>query len=86
MILTFILTAAYNVYAGLFELLPTGSLPSGVSTGMTKIITYMYGFNELFPVDTLFQVFTAFIVFETAMLLFDMIQWMMRKIPLLNIK
>jgi len=86
MIITFILTAGYNLYAGLLELLPTGSLPTGVSTGMAKVITYMYGFNELFPVDTLFQVFTAYIVVEGAILIFDVIQWLLRKIPVLNIK
>jgi len=86
MIATFILNLVANFYSLLFEWLPTGSLPTGVASGVNTVVSYMYGWNALFPIDTLFQVLTAYIVVESAILLFDLIQWILRKIPVLNIK
>jgi len=86
MIGTFIMTIGGNLYLVLIGLLPSGSLPTGITTGLTTVISYMYKFNALLPIDTLFQVLTATLIFEGAFLLFDLMQWVLRKIPLLNIK
>jgi len=86
MITTFFITIGANFYTVLLGLLPSGTLPSGVSASITYFISLMYRFNALLPVDTLFSVLGAFVVLEAAIVLFDLLMWILRKIPLVNIK
>jgi len=86
MITTFFVTIGANFYSILIGLLPTGTLPAGVSSSIVTIVSSMYRFNALLPVDTLFTVLAASMVFEGAMILWDIIHWIIRKIPLVNMK
>jgi len=84
MIVTFILTIGYNVYNGMISLLPVGSLPTGIASGMTTIGSYLFKFNALLPVSTLFQVLGAVVVFEAAIFLFRLLAWIWRQVPLIG--
>lgn len=86
MISTFFLTLAGNLYLVLLGLLPSGNLPAGITEAITTITSYMYKMNQLLPIDTLFQVVGAMLVFDGALIVFHAIQWTLRKIPILNIK
>lgn len=86
MILTFILTLGANLYVAMLSALPTGQLPVAVSGAITTVVSSMYRFNAILPVDTLFQVLAAVIVVELAILAYDAIHWVVRKIPILNIR
>lgn len=86
MIITFLLLLGANAYLIMLDQLPTGSLPSEVTSAVTTIVTAMFKFNAVLPVDTLFQVLGAVVVVEIAIVAFHLVQWVLKKIPILNIK
>lgn len=86
MIATFWLYLGYQFYSFLVSFLPSGSLPAGISTSFTTIVSYMFKFNAILPIDTLFQVLTATLVVEAAVLLLDGFLWILRKIPFVNVR
>jgi len=80
MIITFLITLLSVFMQFLINILPTGSLPSGISAAITYFVSVMYRFNALLPVDTLFQVVGAFVVFEAGVFGFRFIQWIYHQI------
>jgi hypothetical protein len=59
----------------LLNILPTGALPATISTAVNYFVSIMYRFNALFPIDTLFQVVAAFVIFEIGVFTFNLMQW-----------
>lgn len=55
--------------------LPTGSLPTGVSTAFSSILAYLGYADGLFPVDTLLLVLQYAIAFEVIVLTFKTGVW-----------
>lgn len=53
MIISFLLQAVFYIVGLFVAILPTGSLPSQVSSGFSSIVGYMYAVNNFFPIDTL---------------------------------
>jgi len=84
MIVTFLLTVAYGAYSLLLTLLPTGHIPSAISTSITTIVSYMYKFNGLLPIDTLFTVLALFVTVEVAFLGARVIVWVWARIPFIG--
>lgn len=81
MIPTFFLTIAYNAYSFAISLLPTGTISASITTSLTTLVSYMYKFNAVLPIDTLFSVLASLVVFEIAVLVFRLIVWVWARIP-----
>jgi len=81
MIVTLFLNLVYFFLQGLIGLLPTGHLP----TVMTSAFAYFVGVANLFsyvvPIDTLLQAALIVLVFDGAILVWHFLNWIIRKIP-----
>lgn len=75
MITSFFISILSAFVTFIVALLPSGSLPSGVSSAVTAAVGYIQVFDFLFPVGTLFTVLAAAIVFHLAMFLWSMLLW-----------
>jgi len=80
MIVTFFLIVGYNFYVFLLGFLPSGTLPSGITSAVSYFVSLMYRFNAVLPIDTLFQVVGAFVAFEAAVFLFNLLQWIYHQV------
>lgn len=81
MISTFFLTI-FNSFIGLLlGILPTGVLPISITSGITYVWSIANQFSYIFPISTLLLALVFVIGFDLAMLLWHIIQWVIRKIP-----
>jgi len=81
MITSFFLIFLGNFLTGLFSLLPSGALPAQVSLSLTSVWGFVNAFSYVLAVDTLLQVLLLAIVFDIVVLLWHVLQWIIRKIP-----
>lgn len=81
MITTFFLSIINSFVGLLLNLLPTGSLPSGISTAISYFWAIVNSFSYVFPVSTLLAAFLVLLAFDLAVLLWHLLQWILRKIP-----
>jgi len=81
MILTFILNLFYVFINFVTGLLPNASsLPSAISSAFNYIFGFLWNFDNLVSVSLLFTLVGLFIAFEAAVLLFDMVVWVIHLI------
>jgi len=81
MISTFFLST-FNSFVGLLlGLLPTGHLPADVATAITYFWYVVNSFSYVFPVGALLSALLVILAFDLAMLLWKMINWIIKKIP-----
>jgi len=60
---------------------PTGFLPTAISTAVSYFVGIANAYSYIIPVDTLLQAVGVILVFDTAMLLWHFINWIIKKIP-----
>jgi len=85
MILTFLFNFFFDFLNGLINLLPVGSIPTGIGDSLTYIVGVMNTFNWFFPLDTLFTVLGITVGFELVVVSYHFIMWILRKIPFFHI-
>jgi len=68
MITGFFLQLMFIVVQFILQHLPILSLPSGVASGITIVVSYMNLFTFIFPVAALFTLLTLTLVVEVAIL------------------
>lgn len=81
MISTFFLTIFFGLIGVLVGFLPTGSLPVLVSSSITSIWGFVNAFSYLIALDTLITVLVLVLAFDLVILLWHVIQWIIRKVP-----
>lgn len=81
MITTVILLIFNAFISGILSLLPAGTLPTEISDAFAYFVGVMNSFSYVFPVATLFQAFALVITVDIAILLWQFINWIIRKIP-----
>jgi len=81
MITTFLLQILSSFLNFIVGLLPTGNLPTAISSSITSIWGYVNAFSYVVAVQTLIQVVVLVIAFDIGMLLWHLIQWIIRKVP-----
>lgn len=81
MISTVLLTILNSFIGFLLALLPSGAIPSGISTAITYFWLIVNSFSYIFPVSTLLAAFLVLLAFDLAVLLWHLLQWILRKIP-----
>jgi len=62
-------------------LFPDVSLSAGLTTALTTAGGYVNGMGFILPLDTLFQVFGAYIAVEVGLAAYKAIKWVYTKIP-----
>jgi len=80
MIISFFLDLFYRFLNLVLGFLPTGSLPSAISTSLNTIVGYMNTFNFFFPIQEIFVVLGISLAFELAVQLFFFANWVYHKI------
>jgi len=79
----FLLATFINVSV---SLLPTGSpFPPEIAAGMTTIWSNLKGWDFLLPIDTILQALIVAFFFWSFVLVWRLVHWVLRKIPLTNI-
>jgi len=86
MIISFFLSTIYSLVNLIVGILPTGSLPSGFSTGLSYLWGIMNTFSYVLPVDTILQALIVALTFDAVILVWHFIHWGLRKIPFLHIQ
>lgn len=73
MITGLLLTIPFTIFYFIVGLLPTGALPTQVSTAFNAISSYMYSFNGIFPIDTLFTLLGYALILQATVLSWNFI-------------
>jgi len=84
MIITFIILLLANVWAIAIQWLPTGSLPTGISTAIATTISWLYVANIAIDVNTLLLQLGLFFTIELVVLAFEFFFWVYSKIPVVG--
>jgi len=81
MIITFLLYI-FNAFVGfLVSFLPSGHLPTAITTAFAYFLAVVNSFSFVIPVDTLLQAAGVILVFDGAMVIWYFVNWIIRKIP-----
>lgn len=81
MITGFIINAVYIALYNLIDIFPNGSgLDSNISSSFTTMVGYAYSYSWLLPIGTLITVLIIAVTFQSGILLFKIINWIIGKI------
>lgn len=80
MILTFIIQFLCALIVWLVKWLPTGDLPTAITTGWNYLVGTLWSFDWLLPIDTLILLFILTISGELLIWGFDIGHWIYKKI------
>jgi len=87
MIFTIPLTFIYFIFSGLIAILPdSAGLPDAISEGFSYVFGFVYAFDFLLPVSAILTVLGISLAFELAIQIWHLIHWIIRKIPVANVK
>jgi len=81
MIVSFFLQVLYALVSTLVNFLPTGGLPASIETSLISVWGYVNAFSYVIALSTLIQVLLLYIAFDLVVLLWHLIQWIIRKVP-----
>ena len=87
MIFTIIFTIVYLLLSLLVSTLPIASaLPSPIATSVVYLFGFLWNFNYIVDVPTLFTILGLTLGFELAIVAWHLIHWLLAKIPFLHIR
>lgn len=81
MITSFLLSMGYTLIGALMSVLPTGHLPSIMSTAFAYFLGVANTFSYIIPVGTLLQALVVVVAVDGAILVWHFANWIIRKIP-----
>jgi len=81
MITTFLLTSFYSLIGLLLGILPTGHLPTQITTAFAYFFGVANTFTYIVPIYTLMQAMLVVLAFDGAVVLWHFANWIIRKIP-----
>jgi len=81
MIITLFLDFIYLLLQGLIALLPTGHLPTAMTTAFVSLFGLLNTFNYVIPIVALMQVVVLTLALDGAIMLWHFINWAIRKVP-----
>jgi hypothetical protein len=81
MITSFLLLLAYSFVNLMVSFLPTGHLPVAITSAFAYFMGVLNSFSYVVPVDTLLSAAGVVLVFDGAMLVWQFVNWIIRKIP-----
>jgi len=81
MIITLFLNFIYLLLQGLIALLPTGHLPTQMTTAFVNMFGLLNTFNYVIPIVTIVEVVVLTLAIDGAIMLWHFINWAIRKVP-----
>jgi len=85
MITDFVLSIPLFFVRAFVSFIPASDgLPAGVSSAISSAVSYMNGLSYFFPIDTFLTVTVLILSVEAGILLWNSINWILRKIPGVN--
>jgi len=81
MIFTVILNFFYLLLSGLLNLLPTGHIPTELTSSFATLFGIANEFNYVIPIATLMEALGVVVAFDGAILVWHFLNWVIRKIP-----
>jgi len=87
MIINFLIFLLWGVIYGLtypLRILSDVSLSSDFTSAISTANNYIAGLNYILPLPTLITIIGLFLVIEAFILLYKLINWLIRKIPTIN--
>lgn len=82
--LLYILYLIIKVIISPITLLPNATLPAGLSSALTTASGYISAFNTMLPMTTILLVISTILIVELAIFTFKMINWVIKKIPMIS--
>jgi len=67
--------------SGVVNLLPNGVMPADISSSFTFLVGVVNTYNYVVPLKTLLAAAGVVLIFDSAMLLWHLLNWVIRKIP-----
>lgn len=90
MIIELLLTAFFNIISLLFAPINIPSIPDDVFSYIETFISYIATGKAILatfaPIDYFLILFGIVIVIEAAILIYHFVMWILKKIPMVNIK
>jgi len=86
MILTFIFLLLSNIWALLFQALPTVPLPAGIQSAIDTVVSWMYLINVAVDVNTLMYMVGFILALEATILGVEFLFWAYSKLPIIGKK
>jgi len=80
MITSLFLTIFLVFFNYILSLLPTGTLNSSITSGITAFFAYIFQFNAFFPIDTAIILVQYAVIFWLAIFTFDFFKWLIHLI------
>jgi len=81
MIITLILNLFAFLLGGIISILPNGAIPTQWVTAVYALWSYGVQFQYVFPTRSLLFWLSAVLVFNVAVAVFKLFNWIIRKIP-----
>lgn len=75
MIVSFFYILFSNFVALMIAILPIGSLPTQIASGLDYVLELAYSFNAMIPVDSLLLILGLSLAFQFAILLFKVVNY-----------
>ena len=69
-----------NLVVSLINIFPDGALPAEVSTSFQTVANYMYMFDILVPIDTLFTILSLAFFFELMLFVVRLTKWFIGRV------
>lgn len=60
------------------------TLDPNFATAISNAGGYYHSLNGILPIDTMLQILGVFVVIESAYLIYKILMWIIRKIPMIN--
>lgn len=76
MIVSVILNLFYSIVNFFANRLPTTGIPTDVTSGVTNFFNFVYDYNSLLPVNTIFYILGLTVVFWAIILGWDFFKWL----------
>jgi hypothetical protein len=82
MIIGWLIQIAYNFISGIISIFPTDTLgiPTGFTTGLNLVVSYLHSWSWLLPVDQLIAALIFVIGVQIVVLLIKLTKWVIRSI------
>jgi len=87
MIFTISISLMFSFLSFIFGLLPKGAvLPAPFVSTIVTMVQTMNGWSWFLPIDALYQCLTIVFAWFSFKFLWDFVHWILRKIPVVNVR
>lgn len=81
MVVEMILSLFFSIVSGLIYLVPSFSIPAGMSTAISSVFSLIATVGFFIPLGTLFACMVVMLAVYNIQIIWGLIHWVIRKIP-----